>query len=65
MRKCRSCGRELLVAEKKYCPACSSKKSHGWKRPVGVGTALVAIVAFVGAAVWKAVVFGWKTIRPS
>jgi hypothetical protein len=41
MSKCK-CGRELRLGETE-CPACKSKKSHGWKKfaEVAGGVALV------------------------
>lgn len=63
MSKCKSCGRDLLPGEKKLCPACSSRKSHGWKKPVSVGTGALAVVGFVAAVAWKTVSFLWKAIK--
>lgn len=41
------CGRQLREDEKQ-CPACASKKSHGWKKVAeSVGTVVVAGVLIV------------------
>lgn len=48
-----TCGRELREDEKQ-CPACASKKSHGWKRiaegigAVGLAVAGIAIYVLKG-----------------
>lgn len=46
MSKCK-CGRELRAGENQ-CPACTSKKSHWWKKVVeGVGTVAVVVGGIV------------------
>ena len=42
MSKCK-CGRKLRPSEER-CPACSSKKSHRWKKVVEVAVGAVALV---------------------
>lgn len=49
MTKCKDCGRSLKKVEKKYCPACKSKRSGAIKNGLaGFGALVIAILAAFG-----------------
>lgn len=53
MRHCECCKRELQVDEQKYCPACSSNRSHKTRRRVEIITGLTIALILAGKALAK------------
>jgi uncharacterized paraquat-inducible protein A len=48
MQKCKGCERELQKGESEYCPACSSSKSHKYKKVIEVAAPI--LIAGAGIA---------------